>query len=344
MKWGRHTDVWVLALLLWGCGPPDVDFQRVSPPGTPNQILTLWQQGNSKEAIVRDGITLLEEDIALLEEANPHLPREEIIDYLFLRRQVALGLLESEWSDLEVPTHTWRRALARRHLEEEVFTRYTPDSVPLETWRQVYSDRRIFLRFDHAEEHQVIDIQMTCCRDTPHRCSDDPAVQACIQQHGPLFEEIYQHIRERNPASREEFQEVAQWIQEQYPGVGLREYGFYYDYSKPHSEQRGYFVLAESVVKAAKEAGLNRFSPPVHSFAGWHILFVQRHRPETRMAFEDPETLRILKEEFFDQVQQKYALDYLREMVETYFIRPDEETIEMTDWHQFTGFDLQLDR
>jgi len=337
--WNRR--VLLVTLVLAGACSKSIDFEPVYPPDSPQAMVASWQQSTSPVVENRGGLPILEEEIALLLEGQPDLPREQAIQRIHLRKALALKTLENDPSGSFRAVAAWRSALARRHVEVLLTEKYTPDSVPMDVWKQVYSDRAIFLRFDHAELHRVVDIQIICCRGgTPDGCTQDPQVQSCKQRHMEDMRQIHLRLTERAPRSKEEFVALGEELRTEFPRAIVKEYSFYYDYAKPHSKQRGYNILDENVVQAAKKAGLNAFSEPVESFAGLHLLYVHSHEPETRMKFEDPETLRILKEEFFPQVRNKFAMDYLRDIASKYQLQMDEEAINEANWKDLTGFRL----
>ncbi len=301
----------------------------------------LWQQSASPVVEKRGGLPILEEEIALLLEGQPDLGRDQAIQRIYLRKAMARETLKTDPSGSFRAVAAWRSALARRHLEVLLTEKYTPESVPMEVWKQVYSDRNIFLRFDHAELHRVADIQILCCRQgTPDSCNRDPQVLSCKQRHMEDMRQIHRRLVRRPPQSKEAFMAMGEELRAKFPRSVVKEYSFYYDYSQPHSRQRGYNVLDENVVQAARKAGVGAFSEPVESFAGLHLLYVYFHAPETRMKFEDPKTLEILKTDYFPQVRNKFAIDYLRDIARKYQLQYDEEAINEANWKELTGFQL----
>lgn len=335
MKTTLALSVFGVLFLAMACGQ-DTEFERVQPPVSLDELSGL--EGSGATAGLEGG-TLLDLEAGLLTQADPSVTTNEARERVLLTHRLAQLALEQGLGEEFSVVNAWRSALARRRLEVLFHEEHTPEKVPMEVWKQMYSDPRIFRRFDHHESYYVMDVQYVCCT-SPQAdvCRRDPATLNCINSYHSQAQQIRDVLSFGHPRNKEEFETIARDIQATTnPELGVMQYSFYYDYSKPHSEQKGFTVLSEPVVQAARKAGVGGISDPVADWAGWHILYVVEHQPEERLKLGDPRTLEIFQTEFYDQVVAHDAIQYINDLAQKYSIQYIEESIQMVDWQELSG-------
>jgi len=334
--------VWIIGglclLLLSGAGCGDSgSFRPAQPPATAEELEGLWKEGGPVARVVGGHVPVLESDLELLRRFAPDTPDEELVRQIALRRLLARRAVEQGLASAFDVVFAFRRALAQRYLTRLFREEHSPDSVPMEVWEGIYRNRDVYPLFDHKDTYFVVDVQMICCEGNAEMCASDPSVQYCLQDSEPDTWEIYEDLKHKAfdaPGKVKKY--VKKELQERY-AVRTQEYGFQYDFSLPHEEQKGYKVVNRKVAVAARDARLGEVTKPVSSNFGWHILYVKEYLPEIHQEFGDPEVLATLKKRFYMAVRRQDALSYLEGLFQSADVTIDPDAIRELDWAKVTG-------
>lgn len=107
------------------------------------------------------------------------------------------------------------------------------------------------------------------------------------------------------------------------PGLGAHRYTFAYDFSRPHADQGGTWVVMDpAIIDAVRGAKTGTLTEPVRTAYGYHILWVEEHRPKSDRGPDDPSA----RKELFDglcgaileRARETYLLDLARNTAPTF--------------------------
>lgn len=182
------------------------------------------------------------------------------------------------------------------------------DAAIAETWRR---QRR---RFVHPDVFKVVDVQLVCCPKDRAPCRDEAAA-ACFERGAGAIEQARRAVATATTA--EELRGAAESAAASVPGLGAHAYTFAYDYTKPHGEQGGTWVVMDpAIVEVVRDAKAGTLTEPVRSAYGYHILWIEEHRPKADRGLDDPGA----RKEIFDELcegilkraRETYLLDLAR--------------------------------
>jgi hypothetical protein len=200
----------------------------------------------------------------------------------------------------------WERALAGRVLEDRIARLGTAD-VPREDLEELWAIPDVRIRFDHLAEYDTSDFQWICCNGAPSDCDSDAGRACFARAEGPM-----RAVAARLAATRpdpDDFPVLLDDLRELAPGIALQDYTFMYDTVR--RIQRGRSKFDTAVVNAAVDTGEGRFSDPVRSAFGWHVVFVRKAEPEEHRTLWDPVVSADLAKTFLPRFKRKQLFEYL---------------------------------
>lgn len=318
-------------LLAAGCSGEE-GFRPPVPPSTIEELQAIQPAGYS---LPREGVVSAppEEDVDFLASLKTGVPRDELRKQVALRKLLAVKALEEEEEFGFELKLDYRRALAQALIKRKFEVEHTPDTVPLETWEEVFHHPHVFPLFDHFDSYFVVDVQIICCRGDFEVCKNDRAFHVCMEEAQPWIEEAWEVLKSKNITDPEKLREVVHELAaSSIPDLRMQEYSFQYNFALPHDKQRGYKVVNENVARAARSAKLREVTKPVRSNHGWHILFVKEHLPERHWTFDDPRTMAELKSKYYEMVLHNDVLSYLTALLRKHSIEVHTEALREVNW------------
>ncbi len=283
----------LLLTVLVGCqGEPDsppesYGGQQLPPISSPTA--KSWSPAPSQDTPVIaqvNGVAITTTQLKIAIEADGgETPPEQLLNKLVELELLAQLALEKEYLRPEVVAPAMRAALAWEMLDRSFKQRPPELFFDDQTIENLYYSPGIRVKFDHDAIYGVLDAQFTCCHQHYEECDQDEFEQ-CMKEEEPHAIQVAQDLG--SLASAELFEQRAEEWGHTYKRINLQRYQFYYDMSKPHSQQAGYNVFNENVSRAAGGLSLGETSKPVASRNAWHVLFLAKYVPAEHRTLSDP--------------------------------------------------------
>ena len=234
-----------------------------------------------------------------------------------LERLVELEVLAQRAQELGLHTsprakRARQQSIAQRFLSGGFEPEVTPESLPVEKAKQLYYMPNVRKLYDHADAWRMGHVFFTCCDPKSESC-DRPEIVQCFAESGESIQTVYSELKtmaagtEGAPEALVEVMEAYRIDNEarflRHP-FAFRTRAFYYDPNKPHEDQKGYDIIAESVARTVIEGELAVLQEPVQSPFGWHVIVQLGHDAEDRRPADDPTVIADIRKNMLPMLRQ----------------------------------------
>jgi hypothetical protein len=332
----RRLTFLLLFVALGACGGK----QALAPAEAPSDMAALqawWQKAAGETAFeAAPGLPVPQADLDFLLAQG--VPEAEARERVALRKRLAVLAVQEGLADDFAVHSAFRRALAQRLVKRTFEEEHTPETVPDETWKEIYNDRYVFPRFDHKDTFFVLDVQLICCKGKAKQCENDVPTHYCLQDYEPMAHALHQALLETRFTDLEDLKLKFSGVKARFPDARYQEYSFQYDFNAPESEKKIQFTkIASAVAEGARATPVGKLSEPVRSQFGWHILLVKDFLPEIHLPFDDASVKPQLIRDFYDMVVRRDVVVFLGETYQKGEVEFFEAAMREVDWAQVTG-------
>lgn len=177
-----------------------------------------------------------------------------------------------------------------------------------ETWH------RLRKRFVHPDVFEVIDLQIVCCPKGEAPCRDEASAR-CFEAGAARIEQVRTAVQ--GARTEQELRAAAASAAQSVPELLVHDYAFAYDYTRPHHDQGGTWVVMDpAIVDVVRPAQAGTLTESVRTPYGYHALWVVEHRPPDDRGPDDPSArLEIFGElctGLLQRAREHYLLDMAR--------------------------------
>ncbi|MCB9729621.1 MAG: hypothetical protein H6744_04950 [Deltaproteobacteria bacterium] len=311
----RHPLLGLAALLCctspWACGdeppPPTASGPTlIAPPHVSDFGDPRWAPVAEGETVVaRVGaapITLsaVRDTAAATPGLTPRAALDRLVELEVLAQEAARRGLDSRPG----PQRAWREALSQQTLHDFEHSVH-PEDMPMKQVRAIYNVPKVRQRYDHHDAWNMSYLMLSCCAATTENC-DTEEIQNCFAEAARAIEVAYTELKAQTQEVEPDVDKVDALMRKyrednetRWPNFAYREQPFYYDPDKPHSEQKGYNVIAENVARTVIDAPFGVLQPPVQSAFGWHLVMKKAHEPASHKTPDDPEVAADIRQNAF---------------------------------------------
>lgn len=340
----RRPERWWVASLAWivaagACGdepapPPRPTSHLTAPPVVTDWTDPQWSGGSSSEVVARVNgaaipLALLRDQVA----ARPDVPPRELLDRLIELEVMAQQAVTEGLADAPEVRSAWRGAMAAAFLKTSFEARHKPSDITPEMVQQIF--QRVRSYYDHADAWKMAHLAIACCDPKIESCSSERAVR-CFADAAFTLQQVYDELKPRLDPLADDPVAVAAAMkdfqtenQDRFGEVFFEEVSFFYDPAKPHSEQRGYNLVAEAVARTVIDAPMGVLQRPVQSSFGWHAIVKLEHRAEERRGPDDPEVAAEIRARAFPKMQRALYHRDVAGLRKQYDVRVDPAPLEL---------------
>lgn len=241
----------------------------------------------------------------------PRATLQRLIDAELLAAAAADAGLWRGWLRDELAATLAQRTLVRA-IEEGV----TEERVTAADVEFAFKNAAIRSRYKRVEAFYVTDAQFLCCKGDWRQCLKREEAQACIDEHASLARGLYDALQADPPASAEQMEaRVKQLALEQFPGFSVASLTFYYDRSKPYSEQKGYDLMVQPFAEAVVKMQPETVSEPIRTPYGWHIPRLNTLLPARDFEASDPEVRADVARNILPMIRQREVMRFAGNLV-----------------------------
>ncbi len=202
----------------------------------------------------------------------------------------AATTLWGEW--LQEPL---QRLMVGRLLEDQMEHKLGPAQITEEDVKQAWTNKTIRHTYNRPGVYAVTDAQIICCTGDFRQCGDSEQAAKCIAEMAPTARALAAYLAENPPATAQEMHGRV-GLDPRFAKAAVADLSFFYEPSKPYSEQKGYVLMVEPFIAATlklKPGELTR--EPVRSPFGWHVIRLESVVAPAHKGLDDPEVLADLK-------------------------------------------------
>ncbi len=273
------------------------------------------------------------------QEASPGLDARATLDRLVELEVLAQHAVRLGLDQQPAPQRAWREALGQATLRAFETTVH-PGDIPIDQVRAIYAVPKVRQRYDHYDAWDMAYLMISCCAATVERC-DTEEILGCFNEAGRAMGEMYAELKVLTAPVEPDIDKVEAVMREyhaanatRWPNFTFRELAFYYDPSKPHEEQKGYDIIAESVARAVIEAPFGVIQAPLQSSFGWHIVMKKAHEPAVHKGPDDPEVIADIRKNAMPSYLRARFQEWIKKLVDASGAKTFPERLALLDDEQ----------
>jgi len=245
---------------------------------------------------------------------DPQRALDEAIKIEALAQKGAAELMAHDQPKL---VRRFRQALVQRALQSRLEEKLTTKNIPEHYLEEAY--QRTKRRYDHYDVFFFRDMLLICCTVGSDYClSHQDEYEDCFTENAARAQSVYDLMVEENPKTADQFEKLFSNAQGRV-GTVLRfqTYSFYFDVSRSYDKNVNVKRFTRPITDAALKMKPGEFYAPIRDEYGWHVVFLEKHIPETSKTLSDPEVRTEISNNIYTKVQGEEFRVLLNETAKT---------------------------
>ncbi len=223
----------------------------------------------------------------------PETPPQAIVQALVDEEILAAAAAKTLWGDwLQAPL---QRLMVGRMLSDQMEQKLGPAEITADEVKVAWSNKTIRHTYNRPGVYRVTDAQIICCTGDFKQCGESPDAAKCTDELAPTARALAAYLNENPPHTSQEMHGRV-GADPRFAKAAVVDLSFFYEPTKPYSEQKGYVLMVEPFIEASlklKPGELTR--EPVRSPFGWHVIRLESAVAPMHKGLDDPEVLADLK-------------------------------------------------